>query len=84
MYSEIETVEMHHHEFSVQFQGNSEAQPYPGMDKVCALSTDLNDLFFVFCDNLKKFAEAVDNPKGVVCLDFCGFKSSRFFIDWAR
>ncbi|KAJ3368545.1 hypothetical protein HDU91_000491 [Kappamyces sp. JEL0680] len=63
--SEIETVEMHHHEYTVQAQSMLSPPPYPGLEKIHALATDLNDLFEVFCDNLKLFAYSLDHPLSV-------------------
>lgn len=63
--SEIETVEMHHHDYTIQSQILANPPPYSGMEKVISLSTDLNDVFTVFCDNLKFFAFALDNPKSI-------------------
>jgi hypothetical protein len=58
--SEIEAVEMQHHDYLQQNMPNP--APYPGLEKVISLSSDLNDLFSVFCENLSLFANALDNP----------------------
>ena len=63
--SEIETVEMHHHDYTIQAQSIANPPPYSGIEKVISLSTDLNDVFSTFCDNLKQFAFALDHPKSI-------------------
>ena len=72
--SEIETVEMHHHEYTVQTQNTVPTPPYPAIEKISILSSDFNDVFHVFCDNLKSFAYSLDNPLSVVNL--------KIDIDW--
>ncbi|KAI8902539.1 SIT4 phosphatase-associated protein-domain-containing protein [Globomyces pollinis-pini] len=64
--SEIETAEMQHHEYTIQFQNTTSPPPFQGMEKIISLSTDLNDLFAVFCENLEKFAFALNHPLSVV------------------
>ncbi|KAJ3000160.1 hypothetical protein HDV02_000443 [Globomyces sp. JEL0801] len=66
MKSEIETAEMQHHEYTIQFQNTTSPPPFQGMEKIISLSTDLNDLFAVFCENLEKFAFALNHPLSVV------------------
>ncbi|KAJ3261114.1 hypothetical protein HK103_006423 [Boothiomyces macroporosus] len=44
--SEIESAEVQHHEFNVRNQNGNPNTPYPGLDKIIALSIDLNDLFY--------------------------------------
>ncbi len=56
---------MHHHDYTIQAQSMANPPPYSGVDKVISLATDLNDVFLVFCDNLKNFAFALDNPKSI-------------------
>lgn len=53
---------MQYHEFTVQCQNNMSNEPYPGIDKVYSLSTDMNNLFAVFCQNLGAFAAFIENP----------------------
>ncbi|KAJ3323406.1 hypothetical protein HDV06_001926 [Boothiomyces sp. JEL0866] len=65
MKTEIESAEVQHHEFNVRNQNGNPNTPYPGVEKIIALSIDLNDLFYVFCGNLSKFAYALDNPLSV-------------------
>jgi hypothetical protein len=64
--SEIETVEMHHHEYTVQTQNTIPTPQYPALEKISILSSDFNDVFHVFSDNLKAFAYSLDKPLSVV------------------
>merc|ERR1719354_458988 len=60
--SEIETVEMLHHEYTVVTQNSDPPPPYPGMERIAALSSSFNDVLSILCSNLNQIAFALDNP----------------------